>query len=103
MEKTKTNKENSNVFMNWFNTQANNFEKSRFGWMTIYITFQSCLGSAAAAFILQNNASVWMLGSCAALSMASNAAFIAQGDKKLCMAIFYLSIITNSIFIIINI
>lgn len=86
----------------WFNRQADSFEASRFGWMAMYITIQSCLGSVACAFILKNHASIFMLASCAAISMASNAVFIAQGDKKWCIAVFYLSLLANSLFILLN-
>ncbi|MBA2613197.1 MAG: hypothetical protein H0U95_14605 [Bacteroidetes bacterium] len=91
-----------NLLIALFNQQADIFEKARFGWMTFYITIQSCLGAIAAAFILQNNANIWMLCSCAAISMASNAVFIALGDKKLCLVIFYASIILNTAFILAN-
>ncbi len=91
-----------NLLIALFNQQADIFESARFGWMSFYITIQSCWGAIAAAFILQNNADIWMLCACAAVSMASNAVFIAQGDKKLCLAILYLSLITNAFFIFTN-
>ncbi len=81
----------------WFNEQAIKFEKARFFWMALYITAQSCLGSVACGFILQNNANAFMLGTCAAITMASNAVFIALGPPKLCLTVVYLS------FILINI
>lgn len=87
----------------WFNEQAIKFEKSRFGWMAMGITIQSCLGSIACGFILENNANVVELASCAAITMASNAVFIALGSPKLCLTIFYLSLILNTVFILINI
>jgi len=87
----------------WFNEQAEKFEKSRFGWMAIGITIQSCLGSIACGFILQNNAHVIVLATCASITMASNAVFIALGSGKLCLSMFYLSIFLNTIFIITNI
>jgi len=92
----------SNVLVNWFNHQADKFEAARFWWMALYIIIQSCLSSIAAAFILQNHADIWMLCSCAAMAMASNAVFIAQGDKKWCLAVFYLSLIVNTVFILVN-
>lgn len=95
-------KQTDNFLFAWFNKQADAFEASRFAWMTMYITIQSCLGAIACAFILQNHASVFMLASCAAISMASNAVFIAQGDKKWCMAVFYLSLLANTVFILVN-
>lgn len=87
----------------WFNEQAIKFEQTRFGWMAIYITIQSCFGSVACMLILQNNASDFMLASCAAVSMASNAVFIAQGSGKWCLGTFYFSVLLNAIFILVNI
>lgn len=87
----------------WFNKQAENFEKSRFGWMAMYITAQSCLGSIASLYILQNNASDVFLVLCAVITMVCNAIFIAQGPGKWCIASFYLSVFANSLFIINNI
>lgn len=94
--------ERTNVLVNWFNNQANKFEAARFWWMALYIIIQSCVSAFAAALILQNHADIWMLCTCAAIAMASNAVFIAQGDKKLCVAVFYLSLIVNTVFILIN-
>lgn len=87
---------------NWFNEQAIKFENARFFWMAIYITAQSCLGSVACGFILKNHANIFMLLTCATITMASNAVFIALGSAKLCLTIVYLSLILNTIFILIN-
>lgn len=87
----------------WFNEQAIKFENARFFWMAIYITAQSCLGSVACGFILKNNADVLILCTCAAVTMASNAVFIALGSPKLCLTVVYLSFILNTIFILTNI
>lgn len=87
----------------WFTTQSRNFENYRFGWMTLFILLQSCLGSVACMFILQNNASDVQLASCAAVTMGSNAMFIAQAPGKWCLLTFYLSILLNTIFILMNI
>ncbi len=87
----------------WFNDQVEKFEASRFGWMAIYITAQSCLGSVACMYILKNNASDIMLCICAAITMGCNAVFIAQGSGKLCLLSFYASIIINAVFILLNI
>ncbi|MDF2448088.1 MAG: hypothetical protein K0R26_592 [Bacteroidota bacterium] len=87
----------------WFNEQAAKFEAARFFWMAIFIIAQSCLGSVACMFILKNHASDVLLASCAAITMLCNSILIAQGPGKWCIATFYLSIILNSIFIIVNI
>lgn len=85
-----------------FNKQAENFERSRFGWMAILITFQSCLGSVACMYISQSNASVFILGLCAAVTMGCNALFIALAKPKVCLAAFYTSVILNSLLLIMN-
>ena len=95
--------QNTNFLIRGFNDQADKFEEARFFWMAVYIILQSCLGSIACGFILKNHGSMLVLCTSAAVTMASNAVFIAQGDKKVCMIIFYLSIILNTIFIITNI
>jgi hypothetical protein len=87
----------------WFHEQAVKFENARFFWMAVYITAQSCLGSVACGFILQNHANVLMLCSCAAITMGCNAVLIALGPPKLCLIIVYLSFILNAIFIAVNI
>ena len=86
-----------------FNKQADHFEATRFGMMAMYIVIQSCLASIACMYVLQANASIWQLCTCASLAMASNAVFIAQGSSKMCMATFYLSLVVNSILILMNV
>ncbi|MES2138548.1 MAG: hypothetical protein V4511_02490 [Bacteroidota bacterium] len=93
----------TNMKAKWFSKQAENFEKSRLGWMAIYITAQSCLGSIACMYILKSAGSDIMLFSAAILTMLCNAVLIAQGSGKWCLILFYLSIVFNSIFIILNI
>lgn len=88
--------------MNWFNNEATKFENARFFWMAIYITSQSCLGSIACGFILQNNASITMLCFCSAITMGTNAIFIALGPPKLCLSLVYLSYFLNTILVLIN-
>lgn len=87
----------------WFNEQAVKFESARFFWMALFITAQSCLGSAACMFILKNDASDFMLATCATVTMACNSILIAQGPAKWCLTTFYLSIFLNSIFILLNV
>ena len=84
----------------WLTKQSQNFEKARFGWMAMYLTMQSCLGSIAAAMLLQNYANDFLLALCAVITMISNAVFIAQASARLCLITFYVSIIINTILII---
>ncbi len=83
----------------WFEKQANQFDNARFGLMTVFLTAQSCWGSIAAMLSLQDDNFI-SLGICAVLTMASNAAFIAQGPAKWCLGLLYLSGITNLIIIV---
>ena len=82
--------------------QATAFEKARYFWMAIMITLQSCLGAVACLYILQNNASTFVLAVCAALSMGSNALFIGLAPAKWCLIGFYLSMALNTIFLLLN-
>lgn len=97
-----TQQAQAGILTTWFNRQAAQFEATRFGMMAIYITIQSCLGAIAAMYILQNDASVFFLAGAAALTMAGNAVFIAQGSAKACLALFYLNVIGNTILILAN-
>jgi hypothetical protein len=85
----------------WFQTNVENFEKSRFAMMTILMTAQSCLGSIAAMYSLVNTNYV-LLGICAFITMASNSAFIAQASAAWCLRIFGLSVLINAGLIILN-
>lgn len=85
--------------MEWLVKQESNFEKNRFGAMTIMITFQSCLGSVAAMLAIQD-ANWFLVGVVAVLTMSSNSMFIAQADAKPCILTFYVSIIVNALIIL---
>ncbi len=86
----------------WFDKRAQNIEDVRFGVLAMYNALQSCVGSIAVMTILQNNAGIFLLGTVTALTMASNSAFIAQGSVKLCLLLFYLSVLINTLIIIFN-
>lgn len=88
------------ILNKWFTKQAINFENTRFGMMSVYMILQSCIAAIAAMYILKSDASVFLLSASAALAMASNAMFIAQGSAKLCLAVFYLSLFVNVLFIV---
>lgn len=87
----------------WFNRQAEKFEKDRFAWMAILLTFQSCLGSVAAFYLLGEGADIITLGACAIVTMLCNAVFLAQATAKWTLAILYLSILLNTILMLIYI
>lgn len=90
------------IINKWFTRQADKFEEARFGMMAMYIIIQSCIASVAAMYILQNDAPIIYLCTTSALAMASNAVFIAQGSAKLCLAVFYISVLVNVLFILFN-
>lgn len=87
----------------WLEKQELNFEEARFFWMAVIITAQSCLGSVACMFILKNHASDFVLAGCAAITMGCNAIFIAQAPARWCLGAFYLSVILNTVFIVVNV
>jgi hypothetical protein len=86
-----------------FSRQAKTYETYRFAFMTILITIQSCLGSIATQLLFQSGMpDIWFM-LCAAVTMATNAVMIAQGSGKLCLALFYISIVLNSVLIAVSI
>ena len=87
----------------WMDRQVLSFEKARWGWMAMMITIQSCIGSIACMFISYNHGHTALLATCAALSMGSNALFIALAPARLCIIGFYLSVLVNTILILTNI
>lgn len=87
----------------WFEQMALGFEESRFFWMTMIITVQSCLGSIACMFILQNDTGIMALAGCAAVTMSCNAVLIAQSPARWCLAFFGLSVLLNLGFLVFSI
>ncbi len=85
----------------WFQTNVENFEKSRFAMMTILMTAQSCLAAIAAMYSLINTNYV-LLGICAFTAMASNSAFIAQTSAAWCLRLFYGSVVISIVLIVLN-
>jgi hypothetical protein len=80
--------------------QAQHFENARFGWMAILITIQSCLGAIACLYISHDAAAVVPLAIGAAVTMGSNALFIALASAKVCLIGFYISVLVNCAFIV---
>lgn len=85
----------------WFDKQAVLFEERRFGAMALMMTAQSCWGSVVAMYALKAD-NIVFLAICTALTMASNATFIAQSPAKWCLSIFYISVITNLLLLLIT-
>lgn len=91
------------ITMSWFDKQAALFEKGRFGLMAILITLQSCVGSIACMYVLENNASTVWLATCAVVTMGGNAVMIAQAGAKTCLAVLYASLLVNTLLIVFNV
>mgnify|MGYP003497899525 FL=1 len=87
---------------NWFDKQAQSFEVNRFGAMALMMTAQSCWGSVAAMYALKAD-NIVLLVVCAAVTMASNSAFIAQSPAKWCLGIFYKSVIADFVILLLTI
>ena len=87
---------------NWFDKQAQSCEVNRFGAMALMMTAQSCWGSVAAMYALKAD-NIVLLVVCAAVTMASNSAFIAQSPAKWCLGIFYTSVIANLVILLLTI
>ena len=66
------------------------------------MTAQSCWGSVAAMYALKAD-NIVLLVVCAAVTMASNSAFIAQSPAKWCLGIFYTSVIANLVILLLTI
>ena len=91
---------NQNFIARWFNGQVEEFETSHFGRMVVFLTLQSCVGSIACMLGIQAGAGDWALILGAAITMWSNAMFIAQTGTKLTLGVFYASLIINTALII---
>jgi|SRR5690554_230195 len=91
---------NENFIIRWFNGQVSEFETSHFGRMVIFLTLQSCVGSIACMLGIKAGAGDWALILGAAITMTSNAMFIAQTGTKLTLLVFYASLIINTALII---
>lgn len=79
-----------------------NLNFSYFGLISMTILAGSIIGGIAAALILGNNAPIWELGLCAAVSMANNTAAIGQAPTKWVFNLFVLSILVNALLILTN-
>lgn len=85
----------------WFEKQMVWFEGSRFGAMTLMMTFLSCFGSIGAMMSIMHHFYVGLVIS-AIVTMASNAAFIAEVSAKLCLGLFYVGLVVNAGVILAN-
>jgi hypothetical protein len=75
---------------------------SYFGLISMTILIGSIVGGIAASYILSNDAPVWQLGLCAAVSMANNTAGIGQAPTKWVANLFIISLVVNILLILVN-
>lgn len=81
------------------------FQSSYMGIVPIAIIGQSCLGAAAAMYVLKNGTSLFQIFQLALvvfISMAVNAAIISQLKPKLVFNLLIGSVILNTFMIILN-
>jgi hypothetical protein len=76
---------------------------SYFGIIAMTITIGSMLGGFAAMSIHAVDAPIWQLALCMSVSMANNVACIGQASTKWVVNIFFLTVIVNTLLIIVNV
>lgn len=84
------------------NTFFESLEFYRYSIMAMTLTAGSCLGSVAILVIAQNDAGLVQLSICSAVSMAANALAIAMAPMKIMLWSFVLSVVVNTLLILIN-
>lgn len=87
----------------WYGKMLNKLDFSYFGLISMTILVGSIVGGFAASCILSNNAPIWELCLCAAVSMANNVSGIGQAPTKWVANLFILSLVVNVILIFANI
>lgn len=91
--------------MTLYNSTFDNFNKSYLGFATLAIIGQSCLGGAAAMFILSNGTSlaqIIQLGIIVFVSMSANTSILAQVSRKAVFNLILTNVFFSILFIIIN-
>ncbi|MBK9282953.1 MAG: hypothetical protein IPM51_01390 [Sphingobacteriaceae bacterium] len=73
-----------------------------YGLISMTILIGSCLGGLTAMFILKNDAAIWQLALCMAVSMTNNVAAIGQAPTKWVLNSFVIGILVNTLLILIN-
>ena len=90
------------VNVNWYDKIISKLDFSYFGLISMTILIGSIIGGIAASSILSNDAPIWQLCLCAAVSMANNTAGIAQAPTRWVANLFAVSTIVNVLLILIN-
>lgn len=76
---------------------------SYFGIISMTILVGSCLGGITAMVVLKNDAAIWQLGLCMAVSMANNVAAISQAPIKWVVNSFVIGVVVNALLILANV
>ncbi|MBS1638105.1 MAG: hypothetical protein JST26_19490 [Bacteroidetes bacterium] len=93
----------SNGLAERYNAFIEKMHFSYFGLISMTILIGSILGGITAMCILENNAPIWQLGACLAISMANNVAAIGQATTKWIVNLFALTLLINIVLILINV
>lgn len=88
--------------MEKINSIFEQLEFYRYGVMAMTLTAGSCWGSAAVLFMAKNDAPMWEIAACAAISMGANSMAIALAPMKILMWTFVASVIVNGLLIVVN-
>lgn len=91
--------------MSLYNKTFVNFDHGFFGYATMGILGQSCLGGVAAMTVLSNGTSLVQMAQLALIvlvSMLANTFILAQMNHKLIFNTLIMSTITSMLFIILN-
>jgi len=84
----------------------NDFKSNFLTYIPLSIILQSCIGSAAAMYILVkadiNDFPFFQLGLCVIVSMIYNASIMAQLRKKIVFNLLIVSLVVNILLIVIN-
>ncbi len=93
--------------MNTYNNLYKDFKNNYILYIPLSIILQSCIGSIAAMFILMNSTATsfhfFQLTLCVVVSMWYNAAIFAQLTNKWVFNSLLLSLLINTILIVINV
>ena len=93
--------------MNIYNKYLADYKSLYMAYIPLSIISQSCIGSVAAMYILVNNDfqlhSYLQLTLCVIVTMLFNAAVLAQLKYKMSFNLLLLSLIVNSLLILINV
>lgn len=91
--------------MTLYNTTFENFNKNYLGSATLAIIGQSCLGGAAAMYILSNGTSLTQIIQLVVIVLASmfaNTSILAQVNHKIVFNLILISVFFSILFITIN-